>query len=455
MTVYSIIKEFENTPGTNDKLAILKSHAGNSDLKEFFRLALHPQILFGINKIPEFSTNGIQYGWRNLTSAMAELNVLITRELTGNAAIDHLRMVLSNISPANADLISRIIKKDPNCKVGHKLVNKVWKKLAPEAPYMRCSSANDKNYDRINFPAIVQKKANGLFLNIIHLNGEVTVESRNGNVVEMHGALDDDVKSLLQDRNFVLMGEGLVLDDDGKFLDRKTGNGIINKAIQGTITPKEASRIVVECWDVVKYDHWASGKSNTTYDKRFSMLETIIRQLELFYSMEAERNDIRPHRRAKLRVIESKTVMSFDEANTYYKELLARGEEGAVIKNLNGIWKNHTSPNQVKMKVKDPADLLCVGTTEHTKQPGWIGALVLESSDGVIKVKTGSGLTEADRQKSPDYYIGKIIEVEYNEITDDKKTKQKSLFLPIYVDVRFDKTEADDYKTILERSCVK
>jgi ATP-dependent DNA ligase len=283
----------------------------------------------------------------------------------------------------------------------------------------------------------------------------VRVESRNGKELELHGCLDESALNLLQDRDFVLHGEGLVLAENASklqapanlFLDRKTGNGIINKAIQGTISKEEASRIVVECWDIVKYDHWVEGKSDVTYDKRFSMLQGMI-------------SIAKPTRLMK---IESKTVMNFGEAAKYYNELLARGEEGAVLKNLNGIWKNHTSPNQVKMKVKDPADLLCVGTYAHSKTSikrgsktidtsKWIGGLNLESADGVIKVNTGSGLDDADRAKDPSHYIGKIIEIEYNEITDDKSTGQKSLFLPIYQGVRHDKGEADDYETILERS---
>jgi hypothetical protein len=321
---------------------------------------------------------------------------------------------------------------------------------------MRCSSANDKNYNRINYPAIVQKKANGVFLNLIIRNEQVEVQSRNGKVLELYGMLDNAMLSLLNvdhpqaahafvpAQHFVIHGEGLVLkegrkiDDEDAFLDRKTGNGIINKAIQGTISPEEAARIVVECWDFVEYYEWVEGRSNVTYEMRYNYLWHIIVNSA----------------NKKLTVIETREVDNFKEAAKYYNELLQRGEEGAVLKNLNGIWKNHTSPNQVKMKVKDPADLVCVGVQPHKKKEGWIGALMLESADGIIKVKTGTGLTEADRQKSPDYYIGKIIEIEYNEITDDKTTGQKSLFLPVYVDVREDKDEADDYETILERSTV-
>ena len=310
--------------------------------------------------------------------------------------------------------------------------------------YDHPEQAYDKNYNRINYPAIVQKKANGVFLNVIVRNGTVEVQSRNGKVLELHGCLDHLATfGIGHFRDFVLHGEGLVLkagrkidDDTSPFEDRKTGNGIINKAIQGTISIEEARNIVIEVWDIIPYDAWIKGECNITYEIRWNILRGILINNKI----------------DKLVVIESKTVFDFSQAAKFYNEMLAKGEEGAVLKNLNGIWKNHTSPDQVKMKVKDPADLLCVGTTPHLKKEGWIGALVLESSDGIIKVKTGSGLSEADRKKDPNEYIGKIIELEYNEITEDKSTGQKSLFLPIFVDVRTDKDKADDYQTILERS---
>ena len=203
---------------------------------------------------------------------------------------------------------------------------------------------------------------------------------------------------------------------------------------------------MIECWDFVEYVEWVEGKYNVAYETRFDYLQNLIESGS-----------------KKLTIIETREVNSFEEAAKFYNELLQRGEEGAVLKNLDGIWKDHTSPNQVKMKVKDPADLLCVGTYAHSKTSikrgsktidtsKWIGGLNLESADGIIKVNTGSGLVDADRAKDPSEYIGKIIELEYNEITDDKSTGQKSLFLPIFKCIRIDKDEADDYKTILERS---
>jgi len=449
--IYEIIKDLEAESSKNSKLEILKANIDNDLLRQFFLMALNPHMTFGIKKIPDYSPK-VAIG-SFLGEAMQGLDQLANREITGNAAIEHLRQILNSCSAEHADLICRVITKETRCGVSYKTINKVWKKLIPVTPYMRCASANDKNYARINYPAIVEKKANGVFLNTIVRNGQVEIQSRNGKVLELYNCLDSDLLKLTVD-DFVIHGEGLVLkegrkiDDEDAFLDRKTGNGIINKAIQGTISVEEANRIVIECWDIVEYDKWIEGKQDAVYQRRFDFLCKLVRSGS-----------------EKLTIIENRVVNNFGEAAKYYNELLQRGEEGAVLKNFSGIWKDHTSPNQVKMKVKDPADLLCVGTYAHKQTSvkrgkktidtsNWIGGLILESSDGIIKVRTGSGLVDADREKDPSEFIGKIIELEYNEITDDKSTGQKSLFLPIFVDVREDKDEADDYETILERSTV-
>ena len=439
MTVYEIIKQLENTPGTNDKLAILEDNRHDDNLRQFFYMARNPHLVFGIKQMPAAERyNDVM----PLAEAMMELYKFSSRELTGHAALGHLKHILTNVSKENADLIRRIVQKDPDCKVSHKSLNKVWKKLIPVTGYMRCKSANAKNYEKIHFPAVIQKKADGLFINCTIRNGEPIFLTRNGKQMDFLGKLDNELKEMIgSDKDFVMTGEGQVSDGAGGVLDRKTGNGIINKAIHGTISPEEASLVIIEVWDIIPLEAWESGKFDLyDYERRLGLLKKIFSTGPEF---------------TKFSLIETKEVNSMDEADVYFKYMVATGEEGAILKNYSGKWKNHTSPDQVKMKIKDPADLICIGTTEHSKQPGWIGALILESSDGIIKCKVGSGLTEFDRQQPPEHYIGHIHEIEYNEITSDKKTGQKSLFLPIYVCRRDDKDEADSYELILERSSTK
>lgn len=432
MSVYQIIKKLEKTPGMNDKLEILRENYNNRGLKTFFRLALDPMIIFGIKKIPDYE---YEHTYCTLTEAMGVLvDMLSTRKCTGNAAVKVLADVLAVSSPENAILIERIIKKDPDCKVAGKLVNKVWPAHVTITPYMRCQAPNEKNFKRINFPAVVQKKANGLFANIIVENRKVKYLSRNGREMRFFGKPDKSILSTTDKDNFVIIGEGLVLEELGRsdILDRSTGNGILNKAIKQTITESEAERVIFEVWDVIPLEDWKRGECEQGYINRWEKLIEMVDQ-------------------SMLLLIDTKIVKTFEEADDFYKEMIAHAEEGAVLKNKDGKWKDHTSPDMVKMKIKDSADLLCTGIYPHKKKDSWIGGLILESAEGKIVVRSGSGMDEKDRVRPKEYFLHNIVEIEYNEVTTDKKRDTMSLFLPIYKGVRHDKDTPDTYEEILEK----
>lgn len=94
---------------------------------------------------------------------------------------------------------------------------------------------------------------------------------------------------------------------------------------------------------------------------------------------------------------------------------------------------------QVKMKAILDADLKVVGFTPGTgKYEGKIGSLLVESADGKVRTSVGTGMTDLDRSK--DYkstYEEKIIEIHYNSRIGS------SIFLPVFVRVREEKSEAD------------
>ena len=71
-----------------------------------------------------------------------------------------------------------------------------------------------------------------------------------------------------------------------------------------------------------------------------------------------------------------------------------------------------------------------------------IGAILCESSDGILKVDVGSGFKDEDRKKDPSEYLGKIAAIKYNMRIKNKQGEE-SLFLPVFLEVREDKTEAD------------
>jgi ATP-dependent DNA ligase len=98
----------------------------------------------------------------------------------------------------------------------------------------------------------------------------------------------------------------------------------------------------------------------------------------------------------------------------------------------------------VKMKAIETADLLCVGWEKGSgKNANKIGNLILETSDGLLRTGCGTGLSDEMREMNPTHYVGKVIEVQYNEVITSKSKDLASLFLPVFVQVRHDKNVAN------------
>ena len=80
------------------------------------------------------------------------------------------------------------------------------------------------------------------------------------------------------------------------------------------------------------------------------------------------------------------------------------------------------------------------------KYAGMLGAIICESADSKLRVSVGSGFTDSQRVNLKDI-IGKIAAIKYNaKITN--KQGEHSLFLPIVLEIREDKTEADSFDDI-------
>jgi ATP-dependent DNA ligase len=214
-------------------------------------------------------------------------------------------------------------------------------------------------------------------------------------------------------------------------MNRQKGNGILNKAVKGTISDKEASMVEAVIWDTIPLEHFKQGSSKFPYSTRFEILQA----LEM------------PER---VSLIENIEVASEDEAHHLFEEYFSQGEEGIILKDITKGWEDKRVKHQVKFKGELECDLLCVDWQEGTgKNVGRLGALVLESSDGLVKVNVGSGFSDEQRDKyTKNVTLGKIVAVKYNAKIQDKKTGEFSLFLPVFIELREDKEVADSLSSI-------
>ena len=426
MNLNAFFNELAGNPSRLFKTAKLQENADNQLLREVIRLALDPFTQFYIRKIPEYTPFNSENEPNKLAFALDSLGDLSMRLVTGHAGINHLKGMLEALSPDDAKVIERIIKKDLKCGVSVATANDVWMGLIREYPVMLCSAFDQKLVDKIEFPAYAQLKEDGMRFNAIVRDGKCEFKSRNGKTLDLLGNLEDEFVAMADFGDFVFDGE-LLVKTDGKVADRQTGNGILSKAVIGRISEEEAKLVTATVWDVIPYAFFTDGHCPVLYSTRFDRLKQCIEKTKPKH----------------IELVPSLMVDSLDEAKAIFEQYLIDGKEGIILKTLNGEWEDKRSKNQIKFKGELECDLVVTGIELGTgKYQGMLGSLICASSDNVITVNVGSGLKDEQRESLGSDTIGKVVAVKYNARIKNKDGGE-SLFLPIFVEIRDDKTEAD------------
>ena len=418
----------------NFKIEQLELNRNNETLREVVRLALDPFTQFYQRKIPKY-TPAKENQADSLSSVLSSLYMLYSREVTGHAAIDYLTKLLSSLTEDDAKVLERIIAKDLKCGVSVSTANVVWTGLVSEYPVMLCSQFEQKLVSKINYPAYVQLKMDGMRFNAIVRDGKCEFRSRNGKEIQLLGNLEKEFIAMAGDVDCVFDGELLVMfEGDYQFADRQTGNGILNKANKGTITEEQAALVHATVWDAIPYAYFIDGECPVPYSKRFASLEFLVNKQT---------------KNKKIWLVASEMVQTQEEATVIFVKYLAQGLEGIILKDGSGIWENKRAKHQIKFKGELECDMKIVAVEEGKgKAAGMLGAIVCESSDGIVKTSVGSGFSDAQRKQLwKENVVGKVAAIKYNMRIKNKQGEE-SLFLPIVLEIREDKEVADHSKDI-------
>ena len=439
MKVSNILEQLRSVSGKLDKEAILQDNKDNKTLKRVFELAYSPAINFNIKKIPEYTPEPDNEGNGLSDTLQVIYETLITKKLRGDLAKEFLANTLSGLSTDDAHTLSCIIKGDMRCGVSANTCNKIWKGLIVKPPRMGASSMNEKSLAKMEKcqNLAIELKSDGSYAASVCCDTP-TMMSRNGNPIN---GLDTLLKEMSHEAfdGFALEGELVYSLDEAS---RESGNGVITKIVKNTASEEERNSVYYQVWDCVDtYYYESKGKWSYPNDERRSILEVMIEESGCKF----------------IKIIPRKEHVTMDEANTIFEDYVKQGFEGAVLKDMDAGWVDNGKPACcVKMKRRDPADLIVVGMEEgEGKASGMMGKVLLETSCGRIKVGCGSGFSDEQRihywKDSP---IGSIFECKYDSVTKDKKTGQESLFLPIFKGERFDKDVADSYQEVLDKQII-
>jgi ATP-dependent DNA ligase len=445
--VYQILEEVAATSSKNEKESILLEHKDNETLKECFRLAYSPTIKFYIKKLPTPTENTPRL---SLEKALEMLKTnIISRVITGMEAAGYIGGILKSLSEEDSSVVCRVILQDLKVGVKDATVNKVWKGLIVKPPRMGAASMNEKSLKKLYSikNLAVELKSDGSYAASV-CGEQSTMMSRNGSPLDIE-CLQEHL-SCGAFNGFALEGELVYSLDKAT---RSEGNGIITKIVKGTASDVEKEDALLQVWDCIDSNYYQpKGEYPETNKDRRECLELMMNEYHYWCSI----NNTSP----KIHLIERKENVSVEEAFEIFEQYVRDGYEGAIAKDMDATWKDVGKPAfNIKVKRKEPADLKVVDVfmaEEGSKYEGMLGGFVCESECGEIKVRVGSGFTDNERvMYMEECNRPPLIEVEYDSVTEDKKTKQKSLFLPIYKRPRYDKVEADTYEQILDKQRIK
>lgn len=433
-SVLEIFSELSNTNSRNDKVKILKENQDNLVFLDLLKFALDPTYNYWIEETPSYTYNStdLTFSDQQIKIELENLcNTLNKRLVTGNSAIEFYQNVLSRLPNNISDILTRVIKRDLKISLGVKTINKAIPKLIYDHPYMRSSSYTEKNIKNIKLPAYCQLKADGMYTDVVvDYESNVTFFSRSGQILNI---TDQELISYYAQNfvGYVVQGEILVTDEEGRLLKREVSNGLLNKSDIQSIQ----HRIIIQHWDLIQLDDFKKHESITRYDNRFELLSNRLKK--------------EPFERVLL--IESALLDNMDSIKQTFSRYISQGLEGAILKNTNTRWKYNTSKDQVKLKIDFDVDLVIVDCLEE-KNGGKLGSFICQSSDGLLSVGVGSGYSKEQRVSiwnNIESYKNKIITVRANDIMYNM-TGKHSLFLPrsITGDIRLDKTVADNFTKI-------
>ena len=421
-----ILQELNESNSTNYKKEVLNKYKDNKELQNLLKMTYcKVSYTYGIS-LKNVDRPSKYNNTLSLQEALKMLLNLSNRTYTGNNARSYLDGILSSLNEDNSNIILKVIDRDLKIGIGRTEINKVWKDLVVKFPYMRCGIYTQKTAKKIKYPSFLQIKADGLFQQVIVQAGEVSFISRSGE--ERHfPILEEYFKDF---KEGVYIGEMLVQN----ISDRSKGNGLINSSIP----PHDD--VYIQLWDYVTLDEYSrpKDKSNKTlYVDRFKELnDTIVENKHI-------------------KLIPTITVHTLDEVIEQTSKWMKDGLEGAILKDYSNIFIDHTSPTQLKLKISFEIDVKITGFIEGkkgTSREETFGSITFETLDGKLKGSV-SGFKDKelkDFNSRREELIGRIIEVQANDITKSRDKDTYALSHPRFIELREDKFEADTTERAFE-----
>ena len=397
---YHIFEELLASNSRLNKESVLAKYANDEVFKSVCYLALNPYIRFYVRKIPKYnsSPDGL-----NLQDAILMLSKLSKREITGHAATEYLVDIMKRLSEDDAKVIRKIIDKDLKCGVSTATVNKNWEELVPVFNIQACIG-----YDERKIPSefVEEPKLDGMRVVVLcDSTGDVTFMTRGGRELETLDHLKNDLIAL-NGGKFGFMFDTEVISGN---LETTVGN------VKRKGKNKKNEEVFLYVFDGMSYNEFKTKECSKSYKERRAELVNLFENNKSNYLI---LNESVPFPGGEDKIQWVKKQFSNRRKN---------GQEGSIIKDLNGLYEFDRTSVWMKVKPFETLDVTITGYypgNKGTKNEHRLGGFTFEL-DGV-ESRVGGGFSDPERDEFweiRDEMVGTIIEVEMMELTAKGATR--------------------------------
>ncbi len=436
MKTVDLILKLQNTSSTLDKKKILKEQFEDGDW-EFFRgaqLALNKLTSYGIKKVPYIDSEDDGIDDLPFSDFIKLLHRLETRELTGNNAINAVRVASERSSIDKWNLFYRqILLRDLKCGVATSLINDVLSEFNNEdsknlrIPVFQCQLAEDskKHKNKLRGNKLLDVKLDGVrILSIINVqNNSVTQYTRSGIETNKFPHIVNMLTDMIPYLNKSIVLDGEILSGSFQELMEE-----FNKKDANTSSTK------LGLFDIIPYDDFIIGKCDISQIDRHSILSNMS---GIIQSVSDGGVYVIPKTEVDL-----DTDEGINEMTEFFNNAVKAGFEGIMIKNPDSPYEGRKTSHWLKWKPSISVTLRVVDIEkggDDSEFKNTLGSLLLEGYDIVdgspynIKTSCGSGFDLLTRQQwwdNPDDIINWMVEIEADSITPLKDDGTVSLRFP-------------------------
>ena len=437
--VIRIFEEIKGTTKKTEKEKIIKANQHNQLFLECLKFLLDSKVVTGISKKKldkkvKTQINGVSpiKNTSNETEFESCMNYLKEHNTGTDVDIHWLQEFINNQSEEHREFYHGMITKSLKLGCDYKIVNKaLGYDLIPFFDVMLA----EKYADNIEFVQgkefIITQKLDGNRLVCINKETGAEFYSRQG--LKIEGL--DDIKKEVED--FLPVGKVY----DGEIILRNDNNLPSDKLFRETmkVVRKDGVKknLVFHIFDMVNLVAFNKGIDSTPCKERKECLHQLFKNSD------------------KLEWLQEVSILyqgtNTDMITQLLDEQIALQHEGVMVNLSDAPYECKRTKSILKVKRMQTCDVRCIDIYEGSgDNKGKLGGITFEFEyDGnIYKCNCGSGFSQEERVgffSHPDKIVGKIVEIQYFEISSNQKDNNYSMRFPVFKNLRLDKTEISMY----------